>query len=66
MDTVYYDRVLLMDAGRIAEFDTPLRLFDDENSIFRSLCEQARLSREDILRIRSNVSGPAVAVLAHT
>lgn len=41
---VYYDRVLLMDAGRVAEFDTPLNLFDKEDSIFRSLCNQAGLS----------------------
>ncbi|TFY55007.1 hypothetical protein EVJ58_g8525 [Rhodofomes roseus] len=52
---VYYDRVLLMDAGHVAEFDTPLNLFDKEDSIFRSLCDQAGLSRQDILRIRSNV-----------
>ncbi|EPT04814.1 hypothetical protein FOMPIDRAFT_39674 [Fomitopsis schrenkii] len=41
---LYYDRVLLMDAGRVAEFDTPLNLFDKEDSIFRSLCNQAGLS----------------------
>lgn len=56
---VYYDRVLLMDAGRVAEFDTPLNLFDKEDSIFRSLCNQAGLSRQDILRIRSKVPGTA-------
>lgn len=56
---MYYDRVLLMDAGRVAEFDTPLNLFDKEDSIFRSLCDQAGLSRQDILRIRSNVHGAA-------
>ena len=48
----YYDRVLVMDAGEIAEFDTVLNLFDKENSIFRSLCNEAGLSRQDILRIR--------------
>jgi len=48
----YYDRVLVLDAGEIAEFDTVLNLFDKENSIFRSLCNEAGLSRQDILRIR--------------
>jgi ATP-binding cassette, subfamily C (CFTR/MRP), member 1 len=48
----YYDRVLVMDAGEIAEFDTVLNLFDKEDSIFRSLCNEAGLSRQDILRIR--------------
>ncbi|KAI0087237.1 multidrug resistance-associated ABC transporter [Irpex rosettiformis] len=52
---VYYDRILVMDVGRVAEFDTPLHLFDDEQSIFRSLCDEAGLTREHIVRIRSNV-----------
>ena len=61
--SVYYDRVLLMDAGRVAEFDSPLNLFDKEDSIFRSLCNQAGLSREDIVRIRSNVPGATTDAL---
>jgi len=51
-DTVYYDRVLVMDGGEVAEFDTVLNLFDRRDSIFRSLCNEAGLSRQDILRIR--------------
>ncbi|KAJ7893786.1 multidrug resistance-associated ABC transporter [Mycena leptocephala] len=50
---VYYDRILVMDAGKVVEFDTVLNLFDRSESIFRSLCEQANLSRADILRIRA-------------
>ncbi|KAG5647498.1 hypothetical protein DXG03_009435 [Asterophora parasitica] len=49
----YYDRVLVMDAGEIAEFDTVLNLYDTESSIFRSLCEEANLHRADIIRIRA-------------
>ncbi|RXW15854.1 hypothetical protein EST38_g10001 [Candolleomyces aberdarensis] len=49
----YYDRVMVMDGGRVAEFDTVLNLFDNEDSIFRSLCDEANLQRVDILRIRS-------------
>ncbi|TDL26292.1 multidrug resistance-associated ABC transporter [Rickenella mellea] len=49
---VYYDRVLVMDAGQVEEFDTPLNLFDREDSIFQSLCDEAGLSRSDIVRIR--------------
>lgn len=41
-----------MDAGSIAEFDAPLTLFDQEDSIFRSLCNEAALARQDIVRIR--------------
>lgn len=56
INQVYYDRVLVMDAGKVAEYDTPLNLFDNETSIFRSLCDEARLTRQDIIRIRSSVS----------
>ena len=42
-----------MDQGNVAEFDTVLNLFDKENSVFRSLCNEAGLARQDILRIRA-------------
>jgi hypothetical protein len=48
-----------MDAGRVAEFDTPLNLFDRTDSIFRSLCDEANLSRQDILKIRGSVTKDA-------
>ncbi|KZV86285.1 hypothetical protein EXIGLDRAFT_752906 [Exidia glandulosa HHB12029] len=50
---VYYDRVLVMDHGEVAEYDTPLNLYD-AGGIFRSLCQQASLTRDDIVRIRAN------------
>ncbi|KZT57357.1 hypothetical protein CALCODRAFT_434214 [Calocera cornea HHB12733] len=53
---VYYDRVLVLDEGQVAEFDTPLNLFDNPSSIFRSMCEKAGLSRRDIERIRAGVA----------
>ncbi|KII85509.1 hypothetical protein PLICRDRAFT_145262 [Plicaturopsis crispa FD-325 SS-3] len=55
----YYDRILVMDGGKIAEFDTVLNLFDKEDSIFRSLCNEAGLSRQDILRIRAESTNAA-------
>ncbi|KZW01098.1 cadmium ion transporter [Exidia glandulosa HHB12029] len=59
---VAYDRVLVMDQGHAAELDTPLALFDNEKSIFRSLCDQASLTRDDIVRMRKDAavqsSGP--------
>ncbi|KAF7321107.1 Multidrug resistance-associated ABC transporter protein [Mycena chlorophos] len=55
----YYDRILVMDQGEVAEFDTVLNLFDRQDSIFRSLCDEANLSRADILKIRAeNVVAP--------
>ncbi|KIP09393.1 hypothetical protein PHLGIDRAFT_534837 [Phlebiopsis gigantea 11061_1 CR5-6] len=59
---VYYDRVLVMDSGHVAEFDTPLNLFDREDSIFRSLCNEAGLTRHDIVRIRASVQRGDTAV----
>ena len=55
---MYYDRILVMDAGRVVEFAAPLTLFDREDSVFRSLCNEASLSRQDILKIRATVHGP--------
>lgn len=64
MCAVYYDRILVMDAGKVAEFDSPLNLFDKEDSIFRSLCNEGNLSRQDIIKIRANVQGPASVPVA--
>lgn len=50
---------MVMDGGKLAEFDTVLNLFDKDDSIFRSLCDEAGLSRQDILRIRADVAFPA-------
>lgn len=38
-----------MDAGQIAEFDTPENLFDRPDGIFRSMCDRSSISRDDIL-----------------
>ncbi|KAJ2614997.1 hypothetical protein EV177_001785 [Coemansia sp. RSA 1804] len=36
-----YDRVLVLDDGRVAEFDTPHNLLQKEGGIFKSLCEES-------------------------
>ncbi|GLB44359.1 putative ABC transporter transmembrane region [Lyophyllum shimeji] len=33
-----YDRLIVLDKGRIAEFDTPWNLIQKENGIFRNMC----------------------------
>ncbi|WVQ85784.1 hypothetical protein IAT38_007951 [Cryptococcus sp. DSM 104549] len=48
----YYDRILVLDGGRVVEYDTPLALHADRDSIFRQLCERIRLERTDLLRLR--------------
>lgn len=33
-----YDRLIILDAGRIVEFDTPHNLIEKEGGIFRDMC----------------------------
>ncbi|KAJ6548467.1 ABC protein [Mycena capillaripes] len=43
-----YDRILVLDAGKIVEFDTPLSLFSQQDSIFRGMCEKSNITSADI------------------
>ncbi|KAJ2088988.1 hypothetical protein IW138_003829 [Coemansia sp. RSA 986] len=36
-----YDQVLVLDKGKVAEFDTPYNLLQNDNGIFRSMCEKS-------------------------
>ncbi|KAJ2603765.1 hypothetical protein EV177_006615 [Coemansia sp. RSA 1804] len=36
-----YDRVLVLDKGKVAEFDTPKNLLEKKNGIFRGMCEKS-------------------------
>jgi ABC-type proline/glycine betaine transport system ATPase subunit len=42
------DRICVLDAGRIAEFDTPENLFARRDSIFRSMAERSSITADDI------------------
>lgn len=42
-----YDRILVMDQGQIAEFDTPLALYQTEDSIFKSMCDNSGITLDD-------------------
>ncbi|KIX00378.1 uncharacterized protein Z518_10517 [Rhinocladiella mackenziei CBS 650.93] len=46
---ISYDRICVMDKGRIAELDTPINLFE-ANGIFRSMCDKSHIVREDFFR----------------
>ncbi|ESK94758.1 abc transporter [Moniliophthora roreri MCA 2997] len=48
----HYDRVLVMNDGKVAEYGSVMELFDTPHSMFRTLCDEADLKREDIARIR--------------
>lgn len=41
-----YDRICVMDAGQIAELDTPRNLYN-QGGIFRGMCERSGIRRED-------------------
>ena len=43
---INYDRICVMDQGRIAELDTPLRLWK-AGGIFRGMCDRSAIRRED-------------------
>ena len=43
-----YDRICVLDAGQIAEFDTPANLFNMPGGIFRSMCERSSITLGDI------------------
>ncbi|KZT07645.1 P-loop containing nucleoside triphosphate hydrolase protein [Laetiporus sulphureus 93-53] len=44
-----YDRICVMDAGGIAEFDTPANLYNIADGIFRGMCERSAITLDDIL-----------------
>lgn len=45
---LHYDRIMVMDRGEVAEFDTPLNLFK-RNGIFRLMCEKAEIQQSDFV-----------------
>ncbi|KAK7203376.1 ABC multidrug transporter [Myxozyma melibiosi] len=44
---INYDRILVLDAGKVAEFGAPLELYEREESIFRGLCLKSKITTED-------------------
>ncbi|PKY07392.1 P-loop containing nucleoside triphosphate hydrolase protein [Aspergillus campestris IBT 28561] len=46
---MHYDRICVMDQGRIAEMDAPVVLWDRPDGIFRAMCDRSGITREDIL-----------------
>ncbi|KAI1438241.1 ABC transporter family protein [Xylaria sp. CBS 124048] len=43
-----YDRICVMDGGRIAELGTPLELWEIEGGIFKGMCERSGISHADL------------------
>ncbi|KAI2473757.1 ATP-binding cassette transporter protein YOR1-like protein [Annulohypoxylon bovei var. microspora] len=53
---VGYDRICVMDAGRIAELDTPINLWA-QGGIFRSMCDRSGIRVEDIHSATAGLNG---------
>ncbi len=51
-----YDRICVVDAGQIAEFDTPVNLYRQEGGIFRGMCERSSIQLDDIQLARETLS----------
>lgn len=47
-----YDRILVLDAGQVMEFDTPENLLSNPNSHFAQLCAETGASNERSLRLK--------------
>ncbi|QKX53596.1 uncharacterized protein TRUGW13939_00675 [Talaromyces rugulosus] len=47
---ITYDRICVMDQGRISELDTPLSLWE-KGGIFRSMCDRSGIQREDFFSV---------------
>ncbi|KAK2795862.1 hypothetical protein FQN51_000345 [Onygenales sp. PD_10] len=46
---IHYDRICVMDQGRIGEMDVPLKLWERNDGIFRGMCDRSGIGREDFL-----------------
>jgi ABC-type multidrug transport system ATPase subunit len=51
-----WNRILVMDEGNVVEFDGPLELFD-RGGLFRGMCDQSGIAREEIVRASRQNSG---------
>ncbi|KAJ1553467.1 hypothetical protein HK405_007825, partial [Cladochytrium tenue] len=56
-----FDRILVMDAGRVAEFDSPQALLAKSDSLFASLCRQYRANVAGLAKTHGR--GPSTAAM---
>ena len=56
-----YDRLLVLDQGKLVEFDTPFNLIQREGSIFREMCQKSGefAELEAAARAKQSRDGPA-------
>ncbi|CAO3622955.1 unnamed protein product [Cunninghamella blakesleeana] len=51
-----YDRILVLDQGKVVEFDTPYNLMTQEGSVFKSMCEDSGEYTKLLSIAKSNLS----------
>ncbi|KAF5092373.1 hypothetical protein D0Z03_002899 [Geotrichum reessii] len=44
---INYDKILVLEAGEVVEYDSPLNLFLREDGVFRSMCNNSGITVED-------------------
>ncbi|OWB86488.1 hypothetical protein B5S33_g5186 [[Candida] boidinii] len=44
-----YDKILVMEKGEAVEYDSPLNLYSNQNSIFRDMCNKSGIKESDFL-----------------
>lgn len=44
-----YDRILVMNAGNVEEFDTPHALYSKSSGAFRAMCDKSAITEQDIV-----------------
>ncbi|SJX60774.1 probable YOR1-ABC transporter [Sporisorium reilianum f. sp. reilianum] len=54
-----YDRIAVFDQGELAEYASPLELFDRPEGIFHSMCERSNITRDEIVRNAAKPSSAA-------
>ena len=42
-----YDKIVVMNEGKIVEFDEPKKLYMNESGLFRNMCQQAKITLQD-------------------
>lgn len=55
---ISYDRICVLDAGQIAELDSPENLYHIEGGIFRGMCERSGISLEDLRHAAHGATTP--------
>lgn len=55
-----YDRLVVLDQGRVVEFDTPWNLIRKQSGIFRGMCLKSGsfAELEDAAKAKTNANGP--------